>query len=63
MKIEARTSTRRVKHVDRFGVVADRITPVAELWVDGICLVHECTSPEEARAMVIRLTYAFGVER
>lgn len=63
VKIEAKTGTRRVKHADRFGVVADRIVPVVEVWVDGICLVHDCESPEQARALVIRLTYALGVER
>lgn len=62
LKIEARTGTRKVKHTDRFGVPADRIVNVVELWVDGVCFVHDCDSPEQARAMVVRMLYALGVE-
>jgi hypothetical protein len=63
VKIEAKTGTRRVKHVDRFGVIADRIVSVVEVWIDGICLHHECESPEQARAMVVRMSYALGLDK
>jgi len=62
MKIDVKSGTRKVKHVDRFGVVGDKIQPVVEVWIDGICLTHDCDSPEQARAMVVRLAYALGVE-
>lgn len=63
MKVEAKTGIRRVKHVDRFGIAGDRIVPVVELWVDGVCFVHECDSPEQARAMVIRVAYGLGIDK
>lgn len=62
MKVEVKTGTRKVKHVDKFGQPADRITPVVEVWIDGICCVHECSTGEQARALAVRLAYALGVE-
>lgn len=62
MKVQVKTGTRKVKHADRFGVVGDRIVPVVEVWIDGICTHHYCDSQEQARALVIRLAYALGVE-
>lgn len=60
MKIEARTGTRQAKTVDRFGVPGHRTVPVVELWLEGECFVHECSTPEEARALVVRMTFAIG---
>jgi hypothetical protein len=62
MKVEVKSGTRRVKTADRFGVLGDRITPVVEVWIDGVCCIHECRSHEEARALVIRFAYALGIE-
>ena len=63
MKIEAKTGTRRTRHVDRFGVPGDRIVPVVELRVDGVSFTHDCESPEQARALVIRISYALGIDK
>ena len=63
MKIEAKTGTRRVKQLDRFGQPGDRIVPTVEVWIDGMCFTHDCESPEQARAMVIRVSYALGVDK
>ncbi len=62
MKIEVKSSTRKVKHADRFGVLGDKITPVVEVWIDGICMHHYCDSPEQARALAIRIARKLGVE-
>lgn len=61
MKIEVKTNTRVVKHIDRFGAPGTRIQNVVEVWIDGICFVHECASPEESRTLVIRMSYALGL--
>lgn len=63
MKIEAKTGTRKNKHVDKFGVPGDRIVNVVELWIDGVCFIHDCESPEQARAMVIRIAYGLGIDK
>lgn len=62
MKIEVKSAVRRMKHVDRFGMPGERIQPVVEVWIDGVCCHHECNTVEEARSLVIRLAYALGVE-
>jgi hypothetical protein len=61
MKIEVKTATHKRKHIDRFGNAAERPQPVVEVWIDGLCCVHICDSPEQARATAIRFSYALGL--
>lgn len=61
VKVEVKTGTRRTRHVDKFGVVGDRLQNTCELWVDGVCFYNDCNSPEEARALVVRMSYALGL--
>ena len=61
MKIEVKTGTRKVTRVDRFGVVGDKVVPVAEVWIGGVCTHHYCNSPEEARALVVKFAFELGL--
>lgn len=62
MKIEVKSGIRRSRGVDKYGQPGDMIHPVVEVWIDGVCCIHECKTPEEARALVIRFSYALGIE-
>lgn len=61
MKIEVKTSVRKTKHADRFGVLGDRLVPCVDVIIDGISFMHDCENPEEARALAIRISYAMGL--
>ncbi len=62
MKVELKTSTRKQKHTDRFGQAAERNRPVVEMWVGGICFVHDCQTLDEATKLVIRLSWEMGLK-
>jgi hypothetical protein len=63
MKIEVKSNTKRTRYVDRYGMPGMRVTPVVEVWIDGVVCYHECNTQDEARALVIRFAYALGLER
>lgn len=62
MKIEFKSTARRVPHTDRFGVAGSRVQHVVEANLQGVTFVHDCNTAEEARNLVMFLSRYVGLE-
>lgn len=61
MRFEIKTSTKRTRHIDRFGVEGARYVYTVELTIGGVSFYHECENAEQARALAARVAFEAGL--